>query len=264
LPQAIKDAPWMLQGESIRMLLRIQPPTDQTLNGEPELISAAPEVDVAKSDLQASIQRAQMPRQAQVRTASLTSRYVNRYRGGVDPSISLTGGHASPTLSPQARAVFGAYRDAIRGMNGDLTEDQVDKITNSILYYSDLNQVDPRLIIAMIIAESGFDVNSTSRTGAMGLGQLEPSTARELGVSNPYDPEQNISGAVRLLRGHLDNYGGAPPNAGVIPFDQIALTMAAYNAGPGAVRRYHGVPPYRETQRYVAKVTALYRKMCGL
>ena len=109
-----------------------------------------------------------------------------------------------------------------------------------------------RLVVAMMIAESGFDIYSTSRTGAMGLGQLMPETARGLGVTNAYDPVQNIAASVRLLRGHLDQYGG-----------QITLTMAAYNAGPGAVRKYHGVPPYRETQRYVAKVADLYRQLCG-
>jgi len=263
LPASIKDASWMKQGASIRMLLTIAPPNDQTLNGRPELVMAAPESDVAQSDVEAAKQRLVVPERPTVRPR-LASRYMYKARAGIDPSISLTGGHPSPTLSPEARAIFGAYRDTIRGLNGDLSEEQVDKITNSILYYSDLNRVDPRLIVAMIIAESGFDVNSTSRTGAMGLGQLMPSTAREMGITNAYDPQQNIAGAVRILRGHLDNYGGAPADAGVIPFDQIALTMAAYNAGPGAVRRYHGVPPYRETQHYVAKVAALYRKMCGL
>ena len=267
LPASLRDAPWIIQGASIRMLLAIEPPTDQTLTGRPVLVMAAPEFDVAQSDQEAAAQaaaeqKALAERPATVRT-TLASRYMAHMRNGMDPSISLTGGHPSLALSPQARAVFGAYRDTIRGLNGDLTDDQVDKITSSILYYSDLNRVDPRLIVAMIIAESGFDVNSTSHTGAMGLGQLMPATAREMGISDPYDPQQNIAGAVRILRGHLDNYGGAPSDAGVIPFNQIALTMAAYNAGPGAVRRYHGVPPYRETQRYVARVAALYKKMCG-
>ena len=140
----------------------------------------------------------------------------------------------------------------------------MDTITTSILFFSERERIDPRLTMAMIIAESGFDLSSTSRTGAMGLGQLMPGTARGLGVTNAYDPVQNIAGAVHLLRGHLDTYGGAPANAGVIPFNQIALTMAAYNAGPGAVRKYHGVPPYRETRRYVARVSSLYRQMCGM
>ena len=115
----------------------------------------------------------------------------------------------------------------------------------------------------MIIAESDFDVYSTSHSGAMGLCQLMPENAREFGISNAYDPVQNIGAAVHMLRGHLDSYGGAPANAGLIPFNQIALTMAAYNAGPGAVRKYHGVPPYRETQRYIKKVASLYRQMCA-
>ena len=149
-------------------------------------------------------------------------------------------------------------------MNRRLSEHDVDKITTSVLYFSDRYNIDPRLVVAMIIAESGFDLHSTSHTGAMGLGQLMPGTARGLGVTNAYDPIQNIAASAHILRGNLDKYGGAPADAGLIPFDRIALTMAAYNAGSGAVRKYHGVPPYRETQRYVAKVTALYKQMCGL
>jgi len=172
-------------------------------------------------------------------------------------------GHPAGTLSPRALAIYAPYRGLVRRWNRRLSEADVDKITTSILYFSDVNNIDPRLVVATIIAESDFDIRSTSRAGAMGLAQIMPDEARGLGVTNAYDPIQNIGAAVHLLRGHLDKYGGAPANAGVIPFDQIALTMAAYNAGPGAVRKYHGVPPYRETRRYIARITALYRQMCG-
>ena len=172
-------------------------------------------------------------------------------------------GHPVCMLSAAALGVYGPYYTAIRGLNPRLSEAEANTITSSILYFSDQNEVDPRLIIAMIIAESGFDMNSTSHTGAMGLGQLMPGTARSLGVTDAYDPVQNIGGSVKLLRAHLDRYGGAPRHAGVIPFDQIKLVMAAYNAGPGAVSKYHGVPPFRETQRYVQKVAALYSALCG-
>ena len=167
-------------------------------------------------------------------------------------------------MSARALAIYPPYRSLVRRWNRRLSETDVDKITTSILYFSDINNIDPRLVVATIIAESDFDIRSTSRAGAMGLAQIMPDEARGLGVTNAYDPIQNIGAAVHLLRGHLDKYGGAPANAGVIPLDQIALTMAAYNAGPGAVRKYHGVPPYRETRRYVARITALYRQMCGL
>lgn len=256
LPKSLDDADWIEPGTSIRMLLSLQPQTAVSNRAKPVLMAAAPDFDVSVADQ--AVQR----RGAAIRM-QLSSRNLTGTQDGISPAISLTGGHPDRVLSPQTQRVYGSYRDFIRGMNRRLTEAQVDHITSSILYYSDLYQIDPRLIVAMIIAESGFDVNSTSNTGAMGLGQLMPSTAREMGLTNAYDPEQNISAATRILRGHLDDYGGAPTNDGIVPFDQIALTMAAYNAGPGAVRKYHGVPPYRETQRYVAKVAALYRDMCG-
>ena len=149
------------------------------------------------------------------------------------------------------REVYGAYRAAIARFNRRLSTKQVDDITTSLLTFSWNYQVDPRLVIAVVLTESGFDPSATSPAGAMGLGQLMPGTARGLGVGNAYDPVQNLGGAVKLIRGHLDKYG------------DLALALSAYNAGPGAVKKYGGVPPYRETQNYVAKVSRIYKTLCG-
>ncbi|MCB8931914.1 MAG: lytic transglycosylase domain-containing protein [Chthonomonadaceae bacterium] len=115
--------------------------------------------------------------------------------------------------------------------------------------------------MAMLMVESGFDPGATSRTGAMGLGQLMPGTARGMGVGNPYDSIENLYGTVRLIRGHLDKYGKQTGNAG--SYESLVLALAAYNAGGGAVARHGGVPPYRETQNYIRKVIALYERLSG-
>jgi hypothetical protein len=105
------------------------------------------------------------------------------------------------------------------------------------------HNIDEDLLASVVRAESGGHVRAVSRTGARGLMQLMPGTASEMGVDDAFRPEQNISGGTAYLDSLLTRY-----------HDNVALALAAYNAGPGAVDKYHGVPPYRETREYVARV----------
>jgi soluble lytic murein transglycosylase-like protein len=120
------------------------------------------------------------------------------------------------------------------------TREDLDLFVNSA---SDLHQVDPDLIRSVIKAESGFNVRAVSPKGAQGLMQLMPQTANQLGVKDAFAPNQNVEGGTRYLRDLLVLYN-----------NDMVKALAAYNAGPQRVEQYHGVPPYRETHAYVARV----------
>jgi soluble lytic murein transglycosylase len=105
------------------------------------------------------------------------------------------------------------------------------------------------LIKAVIKAESDFDPNAISNKGARGLMQIMPFNFRSLNVENPFDPNQSIDAGARYLRDMLDRFQG-----------KLALSLAAYNAGPGAVDRYNGIPPYQETEEYVERVMKYYHR----
>ncbi len=151
-----------------------------------------------------------------------------------------------------------AYASFILKYNPSLGPRAADTIAWSIIYYCHQYAIpDARLVVAMIIQESGFQPDAVSWCGAMGIGQLMPETAEALGVENPFEPVANIRAMVRLLRLNLERFSHLPSQK------MYAYAVAAYNAGYGAVLKYDGIPPYRETINYVNNVFILWNRLCG-
>ncbi|MBC8103952.1 MAG: lytic transglycosylase domain-containing protein [Cytophagales bacterium] len=229
-------------------------------------VASASDIIAAESRSQKTAEDRSRRNQAALNAASaqLARSMSRRGRGALASRSRASGVPGRPMngLSPTALAVFQPYRDFIWRHNRRLTAAEADAITSSLLLFSERYDVDPRLVVALIIAESDFNPRSTSNKGAMGLGQIMPDEAKTLGLSNPYDPVQNVAGAIYLLRGRLNKYSGGAGQKD-LQSKHIVLALASYNAGMGAVKKYGGVPPYRETQNYVRKITKLYQQLCA-
>ena len=163
--------------------------------------------------------------------------YMSRDAAG---NIVLSDRQVNPTATLRTYAVPGSTFRATKGV----VSERAARYESLIEENAAAHGVNPHLVRAVIQQESAFNPNARSNKGAMGLMQLMPATAAELGVTDPYNPSENIRGGVAYLKGLL------------VKFQQnVELALAAYNAGPTAVTKYGAVPPYRETKDYVSRIT---------
>jgi soluble lytic murein transglycosylase-like protein len=264
------DTPIVSQvsNQSVRVLARIAQP----MNGNVvplEVLGVAYDAEVTLKEQEVeqreAAERARQQAEARARQ-SASGRVVFASRGGQGggtmPIIGPLSDQARKYLPAAAQAIYPYYKAYIWKCNKKLTERELDDITTGLLYYSVANTIDPRLVVAVFIAESDFDPRCTSHKGAMGLGQIMPDEARRYRVSDPYSPIENIRASIALLKEKLIRYSEGTRDD-VLTLRQVQLALAAYNAGPGAVKKYGGVPPYRETQGYIKRILRRYSELCA-
>jgi len=147
-----------------------------------------------------------------------------------------------------------AYAAVVRVFDPGLAPAVARRLAAHVVVEADAVGIDARLVVALVAVESSWTLDARSHSGAAGLGQLMPATAAELHV-DPADPQANLHGAVTYLAALLARYADRPAA------ERIVVALAAYDAGPGAVDRYGGVPPFAETRTYVTRVVALWRRL---
>lgn len=175
------------------------------------------------------------------RISAIESQFQEMMNFGMD--VAQTDSDFQKILDSTYEKEYGT-KPGVPSSGENVSHGEIDKLIEK---YSTQNNLDPDFVKAVVKQESGFNPKAKSHCGAMGLMQLMPSTAQGLGVTNAFDAEQNIYGGTKYLKGLMDRFG-----------NNKELALAAYNAGPNAVKKYNGIPPYRETQNYVKNVMASY------
>jgi soluble lytic murein transglycosylase-like protein len=172
-------------------------------------------------------------------------------------ALFFVGAAASSALPAVARPVppiESNYAAVLRHLNPHLQQNQAQAYARSIVKDASRTHVDPRFLMSIVTVESHWEANALSRVGARGLGQLMPHTAALLGV-NAWSPADNLRGTASYLHQLLSTFAGRK--------NAMSLAIAGYNAGPKAVEKYHGIPPYAETQTYVVRVLNVWNALRG-
>jgi len=173
-------------------------------------------------------------------------------------TMASRGGNPGRTRFVVDPLVVSKYTAFIKNHNKKLSYAKAQEIADAVIQWSITYRLDARLVVAILITESDFNPGCVSNAGAKGLGQLMDENCQEYGITNVYDTNQNLYGTVRQLREHLDRYKGEDMDP-----EKLALALAAYNAGPGNVKKYGGVPPFRETKNYIKRVFVRYKQLCS-
>lgn len=257
---------WISEGGaiSVRMIVKASRP-EEFSELETQLVAAVPESMIAPYD-----SKAQPVAKSNTASKSTSNSDSGMY-GTIGPRGTRLERKTAPSTSRNAAPRGGGrsvsieeaipeYAKFIRDRNKRISDQMCYTIAKSVIEFSVQHNVDPRLVMAMAVVESGFNPNATSHAGAQGVLQLMPGTAAGLGVRNSYDPVDNVFGACKLISGHINKY---MKQTGGDVEQSLILALAAYNAGGGAVKKHGGVPPYRETQNYVRKVGTLYYQLRG-
>jgi Transglycosylase SLT domain len=251
---------WLVDGTETpaRLLVKVNHP-EGSVSNRVVLLGTAKDEDIMPLEIAA----AEAAEKDRLRRESRTTKKKEKPATATSSGLFGPIGHYSsrkagrPLVLPVSR-VTPIYAQFIRRVNPNLSESRATRMAQGVVGFCLNYNVDARLVMAVIIVESGFNPSSVSRSGAMGLGQLMPGTAQWMGVRNPFNDIDNIYGMVKLLRTHIDQYWIQTRGNSM---RTLQLALAAYNAGEGAVRRHGGVPPYRETQAYVRKVIAIYERL---